>query len=815
MDSSMVRPTILLVLSVTLLLLGVTTGVTAQAGSPSLTVLDVDSSAFPQVTVHVAVANGAGLPVAGLGDADVTVSEDGTAVPVEDVAVRSAAAQNLRIVLALDTSIPDEARTEIRDAALTIVDGIGATDRLALIFFQNESVLRQDFTNNTQVLRSAIESLPEEGAFTALHAATRQAVETAASEPDGRKAIILVTNSGDNADSLPREQMLDALDGADAPIYAVGFGDQLDAGTLREIAERTGGASYIVADAASAGVVLRTFSPLLRQSYAVSFQSGLPADGEAHDLTIRVGDTGTTAEFTAVPGEIALSLSGIDDGQTVAGTVELRADVEAPAPITSVEYAVNGQLLTTLTQPPFEFSWDSTSVEPGAYQLAVTAMDSAGNTAHVERSITVVTPVLVSASLENSEVQVGEPLTVNAQVDAPAGIDEVNVLVNGELVAGAATPPFSFELDSSDFDAGAHTIVVRAEDTLGRAGATTLTAQIVAAPQSNDMWVQVGLALLALVVGLASAALLQAILNWQRTLRRRAFRLDLHNTGNVPSGYALRGIDPAGALGFLFLLNGTPLPKQTRPAPMVHEQPAQQPRQRTPSREPPPVEGEDAGGPDARERAGQIAQSGSAIVGIVQSASQVLPKSIRAPIMRAIRPVYQAQQQTRRVQVQTNRVQRAGQHVSQIPGQVGLGGGESGQPQTESESESQPRQRSPAVATANGHTRGASTTPTSPTQPQTDEYMWFLTPEIAPGDTLSCTALIDPGLFRSAHQYTFKIISQSSAHDDSTEVTADGHVELAGTSWIRHYLPFVLFAIVALGAGWVTAILIAGVGIIG
>lgn len=822
--------TILKVFAVAVCLLVLSGAALAQTNGPSVTVLNVDDAGFPELVAHVTARDGDGFPLAGLSAADVTVLEDGTPVPTEDVSVHSTAIRNVRLVLAVDTSVSEEDLAAIKPAALALLDSLRPTDRLALLTFHDESSVRQAFTNNTEVLRTAVEGLTSEGSLTVLHAAAVDAAQLAA-EADGYPIVILLTNSNDNAESLARDEMLATLSETGVPVHTIGFGPQVAPDVLAAMSEETGGSTFTLADAASFESVVRSLAVLVRQSYTVRFTSGLTADGATHDLAIGLTYRGTEVQgettFTATPGEVSVTVPTLSDGETIVGNVELAVDASAPAPIASVTYLLDGETLATRTEAPFSYEWDSTTAEPGAHTLTVEVKDSAGNQARTEVAVDVEPPLAVTAALSRQEITLGDEAVVEAHVDAPEGVEAVHFLVDGELRASDDTPPYSFVLDSSDYELGERTITVRAEDALGRTSATTLAARLIAPTRpSTPLWQRRPvLLLLALTTMLVSALILHLILDWQRRIRRRVFGLDLENTGNVTSRFELRGVDPSGALDLRFTLNGVPLRRQARTEPRETASPATTAHP-TPARMPQPATGaggaaggtanagtsesESGSGTGLRERAGGVMQRGGTIVNIINSATQVLPRSVRGPIMQALRPVYSAQMQTRRAQVHVSSVKSAGRQAGQLPGMVGM------------ENDGQREEVDRAPATASNQRASPQSPADVPTRPApvaaaTDaraSATWWQTPPVEPGETLTLQALVDPGVFRTSQQYTFKILSRPTTQEEVDPVTTEGRLDSGGTSWIRHYLPFLVFMIVTALAGWVTAVLLAGAGML-
>ncbi|WP_426756127.1 extracellular catalytic domain type 1 short-chain-length polyhydroxyalkanoate depolymerase [Myxococcus sp. Y35] len=68
-------------------------------------------------------------------------------------------------------------------------------------------------------------------------------------------------------------------------------------------------------------------------------------------------------------------------GATVSGTVNVTADAADAVGVTRVEFLVNGEVVSTDTQAPYAFAWNSTVVSNGQHTLGARAFDAAGNQA--------------------------------------------------------------------------------------------------------------------------------------------------------------------------------------------------------------------------------------------------------------------------------------------------------------------------------------------------------------------------------------------------------------------------------------------------
>jgi VWFA-related protein len=820
---------IVVALSTLVLTLALVAGAGAQNGGPAIAITRVDSQGFPKVTAYVTVSGEDGWTPLGLTKADFSILEDGVAVPAASIAVESDTSQGLYLVLALDLSMNAAPLAEVKEATLAFIDTLGSADKIAVIAFYDEVSVVQDFTNNKEVLRAAINALTAKGNYTALNEAAFEAVNMAGALPTGRKAVVMLTNSRDNISTISTDKIIDEARSANTPIYIIGF-DKARPDVLEAITTATGGRSFVLSKTIQIQDSFQAIGGLLEQgNYAVTFKSGLKADNAEHNLVISVTQQGkqvqATGRFVAVTSQVTVSLPDLAEGQTVRGIVNLAVQITATTPISSVEYLLNGRSLATVTTPPYGFKWDSTSLEPGTYHLTAKVVDQAGNQGQAEVNLKVVRPLSVTVSTSQTEIKSGDQFTVESEVETLAEVVRVEFLLDGKFVGSDDTPPYRFSFDSGAYPPGEHIITVHAEDSLGWKAEANLPVRFLAppAPQPTLSWralverLRLGeLPRSLAVVGVIAVAFgvvvvffigLVIIVRSQKQRFRKTFRLEISNLGNVRSSYALRAEDPVSALKFQFAVHGVVLPQ--RAVPQVTKVAAEAVAEAPPARPAPPSLPISPGGGGARQAArsegggalqtaDQAMGTASGIAGIVSSIASLLPGSMGAPLQRAVSPVYQTQMQVSgtRLQAQSqigqatsvsDKVARA--KPASAPQKPGL-------PPAPQVQEEQPAfaadttQPSRAVA----RPRAALVT----TAPQPVAETWVQTPFLAPGETLTIDLLIAPLNPYRTQDYSFKLISRALGQEGAPLAIEEGNVRIVGISWFRRLLPFLIFAIVTI-----------------
>lgn len=356
-----------------------TPAVHAQAGL-ELRIDEIQSGAFPDLSLQISALDELGYPVPGLAPGSFTLSEDGSVVT--GFQVTPIQQHPVQVVIAIDTtqsmqygSKPVPLQSTVQ-AAAGFLGGLGTPDQAAVLAFGEQVALLQELTSDKAAAQAALGSLPT-GSSTYLNDALVQAANLLKGR-SLRPVIIFVTDGSDlGIGQASFEQALQAVDALGGVVFPIGWGGAKKA-DLEKLAGLTHGrAQLLQARYPDAAALQAAFSNILgwlpeyRTQYQLTFQSSLPADGKEHTLAIGLDHLGThleqTRRFVATQGQIFLSFPTLSDGQTVGGKVAFAPVVDAPAPLQQIEILVDGQPLTSLVAEPFNFEWD---FDPGAARRA-------------------------------------------------------------------------------------------------------------------------------------------------------------------------------------------------------------------------------------------------------------------------------------------------------------------------------------------------------------------------------------------------------------------------------------------------------------
>lgn len=172
------------------------------------------------VTVPVIATDGAGTYVADMKREEFRLAEDG--VP-QEIAVFATVAAPFHVVLMLDTSASTQEKLRsIQQAAKAFVEQLQPGDRVKIISFDDQVKDHNEFTNDRQVLTSAIyKTRPGEG--TKLYDAFDLALNSVRGIR-GRKAIVVFTDGVDwHSDSATAETTLRGLDEEGVIVYPIRY----------------------------------------------------------------------------------------------------------------------------------------------------------------------------------------------------------------------------------------------------------------------------------------------------------------------------------------------------------------------------------------------------------------------------------------------------------------------------------------------------------------------------------------------------------------------------------------------------------------
>lgn len=272
---------------------------------------------------------------------DIRVLEDGQ--PQQIFTFQQNTDLPLSLAILIDTSASEE-RTlpELKFAAQSFLENVirPAKDEAAILSFTGETTLEQSFTGSLDRLRRAIDKVefvppsgyvgggvvvngtpPISGTNQSLAGSTAiwDAVWVTSDEvirdsaEHTRRAIILLTDGQDTSSRMKMHEAIEHAQKVDAFIYAIGIGDRytfnVEEGTLRKVAERTGGRAFFPSNERDLQEAFAQIQRDLREQYLVAYSpSNKARDGSYRKIDIEVvSPTYKGLKLTYRPGYFAKS----------------------------------------------------------------------------------------------------------------------------------------------------------------------------------------------------------------------------------------------------------------------------------------------------------------------------------------------------------------------------------------------------------------------------------------------------------------------------------------------------------------------------
>jgi len=472
-----------LVLSILAALLLVPGQLAGAAEGTLVTVNQVQSEDFPTVVAYVTVSDESGIPITGLSSANFEAFEDGQALFEFKAAAAVDTQEGISVILAIDTSgsMKGQPIEDAKEAAKLFIRGLTANDQAAVISFSATVDLLQDFTGDKDALAAGIDALTAKG-DTALYDAIYDAVGNASRLPPGRKMVLILTDGEDTESSVTLDDGIDRARELNVPVFTVGLG-QVVAEPLTRLTQLTGGRYFEALSSSELSERFELISDQLRHQYVLTYRSKAPPDGQEHTLLIKASHEAKTGQdsrtFIAPEIKSSITLPGLAEGMEVAGVVDITPEIQPPDFVAQVSYSVDGVLLASVKQSPFQYRWDTGQTALGEHTLTATAQDLAGNESQAAVSLRVVPLLEVEIAFPAEGAEVVDSLTVEPSITAFHPVDSVEYLVDGNLLATVDQAPFAFEWDLAGVTLGQHTLELTVRDQQGNTATAVRRVRVV------------------------------------------------------------------------------------------------------------------------------------------------------------------------------------------------------------------------------------------------------------------------------------------------------------------------------------------------
>lgn len=265
----------------------------ARDGGPYTIAVDVDLVVF-----NVTVTDGRGRHVSGLSASEFVVYEE---EHLQNITFFNAEDGPATVGLIIDNSGSMRAkRTDVVNAALVFAGASRSDDEMFVVNF-NENVYLglqppTQFTNELSEIRSALLRTAPEG-LTALYDGLAAGIAHLKTGTRDRKALVLISDGGDNASRLRLNEVVELAQRTRATIYAIGIYDEGDPDrnprVLRRIAELSGGRAYFPYPLSDLNRIWRDIAGEIRNQYTIGYHSSNAVrDGKHRPVKITASRNG-------------------------------------------------------------------------------------------------------------------------------------------------------------------------------------------------------------------------------------------------------------------------------------------------------------------------------------------------------------------------------------------------------------------------------------------------------------------------------------------------------------------------------------------
>jgi len=266
------------------------------------------------VSVLCSVRNKQGGLVANLTKDDFEVTEDGKSQTIRFFARETDLPLTIGLLIDVSRSQERLIEPERQAASQFFSQVLGKKDLAFLISFGEEAELLQDYTGSANLLRAGLEGLKVNAPAPQIHPGPvptvyqprgtilYDAVYLAANDKlkgqVGRKVMVLITDGVDQGSRVKIDEALRASQMADTIIYSIeyydagayggfGFGGGGD-GTLKRLAEQTGGHVFKVDRKHSLEDAFKQIQDEMRSQYAIGYEPANQAqDGSFRHIEVR------------------------------------------------------------------------------------------------------------------------------------------------------------------------------------------------------------------------------------------------------------------------------------------------------------------------------------------------------------------------------------------------------------------------------------------------------------------------------------------------------------------------------------------------
>jgi VWFA-related protein len=249
------------------------------------------------VVIPVTVTDPTNRFVLGLDKADFSLSEDAVAQKITHFSAEDAP---MSVGILVDTSGSMDFKLETsRRAVAEFLKTMNAQDEAFVIQFNDQAKVVQPFTSDTKAIQQQMKDL-HSGGLTALLDAVDLGIREMKKAKNPRKALVVVSDGGDNHSRYTAADIRDVVKEADTQIYAMGvfepnllpgLASEIISGPklLAQIADQTGGRAYGASEFSQLPGIAEKIAIELRNQYVLAYYPTNSArDGKYRHVEVKL-----------------------------------------------------------------------------------------------------------------------------------------------------------------------------------------------------------------------------------------------------------------------------------------------------------------------------------------------------------------------------------------------------------------------------------------------------------------------------------------------------------------------------------------------
>ncbi len=236
------------------------------------------------VLIPVSVTDGKDRPFRGLQKENFRIKDEGDAQEISSFSSEDAPV-SVGVVFDASSSMRDKMR-ESRAAVDRFLDTAMPEDEFFLLRFNDRPEQLSSFTTDTEEIRGLLRNVYATG-WTALLDALYMGVQEMKKAANSRKALLVLSDGGDNNSRYTEPEIKDLVREADVRIFAISVLD--GSRLLKNLSNESGGRAFRVRKLKQLDEVIAKVSADMRNQYVLGYTpSKLTTDGKYHKVKVEV-----------------------------------------------------------------------------------------------------------------------------------------------------------------------------------------------------------------------------------------------------------------------------------------------------------------------------------------------------------------------------------------------------------------------------------------------------------------------------------------------------------------------------------------------